>query len=241
MGDRTRLFWIIEGVVWFLIFALFAMGASILYFHSVKQKNTYHIFMHDIDGLIKGSPVRLMGIQIGYVSKLEPVNDEIYLSFIVTEPHLKIPKGASASVEFTGIAGSKSLEIYPPGGKKPAFVHENIVVTKGKRLGDFMQAIKKYSALTVDIQEMLAKIRVQDIQKAQEKIINANLKPAEEVIENMEKFQKEHRVKLLETTQKISETNSRMDTNVKKIDTTKIQEFETNVDKINDVLEKFHK
>jgi len=238
--DNQKISRIIEGIIWFIALIFLLLGTSVIYFNSVKLKNTYHIFMPDIDGLIKGSPVRLMGIQIGYVSNLEPIGDEIYLSFVVTHPNLKIPKGASATVEFTGIAGSKSLEISPPGKEIDKNSHENIVIVKQKRLGDFLQALVKYSDLAVEIQQGIAKIRVQDIQKIQEKIINANIKPAEDAVVHFEELQKKHHSTVDKTAKRLSDTSQRVNkVEVVKIDTTKIQQFEKNVDKINEILENF--
>ena len=79
-----------------------------------KNFNTYQIFLPDVDGLINGSPVRLMGIQIGYVSQIDIVGEDVYVKFIITEPNVKIPPGSVTTVEFTGLGGSKSLELYPP-------------------------------------------------------------------------------------------------------------------------------
>ena len=65
--------------------------------------------MPDVDGLIVGSPVRMMGIEVGHVTKIKPIKDEVFVRFIITEKDLKIPQGTVATVEFSGMAGSKSL------------------------------------------------------------------------------------------------------------------------------------
>ncbi len=36
------------------------------------------------------------------------------MNFIITDTEVKIPYGATATVEFSGLGGSKSLELYPP-------------------------------------------------------------------------------------------------------------------------------
>lgn len=82
-------------------------------FHSEKG-STYNIFMPDVDGLIVGSPVRTMGIEIGHVTKIKPVKDDVYVKFIITDQSVDLPQGTVATVEFTGLAGSKSLELYLP-------------------------------------------------------------------------------------------------------------------------------
>lgn len=79
-----------------------------------KNFNTYQIFLPDVDGLIIGSPVKFMGIQVGYINQLNIVGEDIYVNFIITDKDVNIPRGSKATVEFSGLGGSKSLELYPP-------------------------------------------------------------------------------------------------------------------------------
>ena len=95
-----------------LIFVSFISLNSI--YKEKNDENDYQIFLQDVDGLIVGSPVRMMGIEVGHVTKIKPTNNEVYVKFILTTPDVYIPQGARVTVEFSGMAGSKSLEIYPP-------------------------------------------------------------------------------------------------------------------------------
>jgi len=108
------MFWIVEVFVWIMI--LFAVSGCLMLvkYNHKRSMNTYQIFLPDVDGLINGSPVKLMGIQIGYVNQLDIVGENVYVRFVVTEKDVKIPQGAIATVEFSGLGGSKSLELYPP-------------------------------------------------------------------------------------------------------------------------------
>ena len=99
--------------------------------------------MPDVDGLIVGSPVHIMGISVGYVTKTKIINEnEILVRFKITDKSVKIPKATVATVEFNGLGGSKSLELYPPdSGKEPneiVNVGECILVDRPKRLRDSM-------------------------------------------------------------------------------------------------------
>lgn len=38
-------------------------------FKNIQTDNDYTIFMNDVDGLIVGSPVRMMGIEVGHITK----------------------------------------------------------------------------------------------------------------------------------------------------------------------------
>ena len=126
-----------ELLIWLLIILFFVViFFSVFYFHK-KSTNVYNIFMQDVDGLIVGSPVRMMGIEVGHVIKLEPTNEEVYVKFIITDKTVNIPRGTMVTVEFSGMAGSKSLELYLP--DKNTYIDKNtpiLTVNPPKRLHD---------------------------------------------------------------------------------------------------------
>ena len=79
----------------------------------------------------------MLGIEVGHVTKLKPVKGEVYVKFVLTHPDVTIPQGTQATVEYSGMAGSKSLELYPPDGK--TYVDKNtpgLNVNPPKRLRD---------------------------------------------------------------------------------------------------------
>jgi ABC-type transporter Mla subunit MlaD len=116
--DEVRLYAWIELAVWLIIIALCVFGIRYHHYKTQKQFKSYQIFMNDVDGLIVGSPVRFLGIQIGHVTKIQLVSSDvysdIYVKFIITQKDLTLPTGSVATVEGSGLGGSKSLEIYPP-------------------------------------------------------------------------------------------------------------------------------
>lgn len=93
--------------------------------------------MPDVDGLIVGSPVKFMGVQVGYIEKIKIVRDEVYLKIVMTDKNATLPKGSIATVEFNGMGGSKSLEVYPP-TKESLAMNNLIAVQSPKRLNDAM-------------------------------------------------------------------------------------------------------
>ena len=106
-------------------------------YHKEKALVTYQIFMPDVDGLIVGSPVKLMGVQVGYIEKIKIIRDEVYVKIVMTSKGATLPKGAIATVEFNGMGGSKSLEVYPP-TKKSLAMNNLIAVQPPTRLNDAM-------------------------------------------------------------------------------------------------------
>ena len=106
--------WTIELAIWgLLLFSIFFVGYCI-YNKNIEEKSTYYVFFHDVDGIIKGSPVKIQGYQVGYVSGISLVNDEVFVKFVITEKNFVMPQNLLATVEFTGMGGSKSLELFVP-------------------------------------------------------------------------------------------------------------------------------
>lgn len=127
----------IELLVWLVIVLIIVSITSIAYLKKQQNDNDYTIFMNDVDGLIVGSPVRMMGIEVGHITKIKPTNEEVYIKFLITDDTIKIPQGTVATVEFSGMAGSKSLELYLP--CKNTYIDNDVpllTVNPPKRLHD---------------------------------------------------------------------------------------------------------
>ncbi len=98
--------------------------------------------MPDVDGIIVGSPVKFMGVQVGYVDKVKIVSSEVYLKIVITDKDVVLPKGSIATVEFNGMGGSKSLEIYPPTEESIAS-KKLIAIQPPKRLHDSLTLLNE--------------------------------------------------------------------------------------------------
>lgn len=111
---NIRLYAWVEFVIWLIIVAAIVLGLRYSHYQKQKQYKNYQIFMEDVDGLIVGSPVKFLGVQIGHVKKIQIITTDVYIKFVVTQKDLTLPEGSIATVEASGLGGSKSLEIYPP-------------------------------------------------------------------------------------------------------------------------------
>lgn len=111
--DITKIL-LIEAVIWFLILCSVLLCIRIHNYKQAKAVKQYQIFLSDMDGLIVGSPVKYMGVQVGYVSYAKPLENNVYVKFVLNDNKMKLPEGVIANVEFYGLGGSKSLELYPP-------------------------------------------------------------------------------------------------------------------------------
>jgi len=140
-GKENRVFYVTHsGEVLFWLFIVLAIVAWFSISYIIKEKtnaNDYNVFLQDVDGLIVGSPVRMMGVEVGHVTKIKPTSNDVYVKFILTAPDVYVPQGTMVTVEFSGMAGSKSLELYLP--DKDTYIDNSVplmTVNPPKRLHD---------------------------------------------------------------------------------------------------------
>lgn len=185
---KKYLIWLGELFIWLIVIIIVSSIILFTQAFNVNQQYTYHAFFQDVDGLQKGSPVRLMGLQVGYVSNVKLINNTVFTTFIITEPDTVIPKGSYATTEFFGLGGSKSLEIYPPTTSnvkdKPL-----IEVKEPIRVNKFMKFSNDMATALVDLGDSVEKmVRDEDIKKYQNLIIkNSDLKNAKNYIDDINK------------------------------------------------------
>lgn len=132
----------LEFIIWFFILCLVVTGVRIHRHNKAKELVTYQLFMPDIDGIIAGSPVKFMGVQVGYVDKIKIISNDVYLKIVITAKDVTLPKGSIATVEFNGMGGSKSLEVYPP-TKESIASKKIIAVESPKRLHDSLSLLNE--------------------------------------------------------------------------------------------------
>lgn len=180
-----------EFLFWLLIIFIFVSTSSMGFmFKERHDENDYQVFLQDVDGLIVGSPVRMMGIEVGHVTKIKPLKDEMYVKFVLTNPDVYIPQGTAVTVEFTGMAGSKSLELYLP--QKGDYIDKSIpliIVESPKRLHDAMSLLndmfKKLGSIIYTTSNFGTKLQEKDLTPQQFVGTTTNLN---EFLEYSDKF-----------------------------------------------------
>ena len=134
---NKRLVWFEELILWLFLIIVVIMGFTFSFAKAGQKNHSYYMFFKDVDGLAKGSPVRFMGFQIGYVRDVKVFGESIFVSFLVTEKNVYIPEGSRASVQFYGLGGSKSLEVYPPSPTDKNRTGEIILTKNPYRVSDY--------------------------------------------------------------------------------------------------------
>lgn len=208
---------LIEVSIWFLFLFLLINGCLYLKNRESMQYETYQIFMPDVDGVIVGSAVNMMGVQVGYVKQINIINNEVYVKFTLNKKGLKIPKGSVVTVEFSGLGGSKSLVIYP----SKEYIEgsaKHIVVQEPTRINDsinlMFEMFDKLAAITFRFSHASKEINnviknekeylensndEKQLDKKQEIITKKEKKTTQDIIKTLKQVDK----KLEETTEKI--------------------------------------
>lgn len=156
---KKYLMWLAELIIWGLILFSIIFTFAFIQQKHIKDKQTYYVFFQDVDGLINGSPVKIQGYQVGYISNISLMGDEAFVTFIITDKTFEMPEKLSASVAFTGMGGSKSLELFIP---PPDSKDKNFISTKETmRINDFYiyqnQIARLLVTMTGDFMKMFNK------------------------------------------------------------------------------------
>lgn len=175
----------LEFIIWLIIVAVIVLGVRYHHYKVQKQYKSYQIFMEDVDGLIAGSPVRFLGVQIGYVKKIRVISSNVYIKFVITQKGLTLPVGSVATVEASGLGGSKSLEIYPPPKNQPV---DKIIATKDPtRLGKVMSL---FEDIFRELDVIFTTMSYAGHQLDYENSIQKNLVEPEDMKEGLIRFEK---------------------------------------------------
>lgn len=194
--ESLRVFIWVELAIWLII----VLGVIFVIRHykikNVKSKTTYQIFMPDVDGLIVGSPVKFMGVEIGYIDKIKIVDNDVYVRLLITENNIQLPQGVIATTEFSGLGGSKSLELYPP-TPETAATRNIIYVEPPKRIHDALGLLNQMYSKIDSISKRFSTFGAQteDIQKNPSNSIDTNaiqqnINNADSVINNIKNIKK---------------------------------------------------
>ena len=137
---------IVEIFLFIILLSILAFLGMKVFKHTFDIGTTYHVAFNDIDSIVVGSPVRILGVDIGHVCKIQTAYDKIYVDFIVTDDKVKLPPGTKATIAFFGIAGSRSIELTPP---EKGSEETGIVVRDPIRIGDAFGIMEEFLRATM--------------------------------------------------------------------------------------------
>lgn len=133
---------IIIGILLFII-AIYFIGINRNLFGSNFSLRSE---FKNVSGLKEGSNVRLSGINIGTVSKIEFISDSLVLVKLLIKDNVQqyIKTDATASIGSDGLVGDKVL-IISPGTTSKSVVKDNDIIASSRtiELEDIMNSVKK--------------------------------------------------------------------------------------------------
>lgn len=170
---KRYIYWILEIFIWFLI--IFTILFSVRFFIKLATSHFYDgvLIFQDINGLIVGSPVKYMGAQVGHISEVTIKKDDIIVKYVIDKKNLKIPKGSLATIEFSGLAASKSLEFYPPNNY--SFLNDKIVTKNPNRISNFVDTQNDIANFFINIGDKMLNVSEKHI-KSLKKILKFSKK-----------------------------------------------------------------
>ncbi len=213
---------LVEIIIWTFILCAVFLIAIFSYSKMFVEPNIYNIEFKDIDGITKGSPVRFMGINIGYVRSLKSKDKHINVQILVTKKDMKIPNGTIAKVEFFGLGGSKSIELMPPDGSCDV----GILTSDTIRLIDVVDEAKGMVEIVEIIEQYVKGLSKENMQKFLEAVIDARDDKIQSVSKEIDKIENEVHKKAQIVKQKQGEISQ------------KINKLNINVEKINEIIKK---
>jgi len=107
------------GVLTLLFIGLLTFSLIWLRGRGVSQGLEQTVVFRDVNGMREGSVVQMMGIRVGTVTKIEPLQEGgryyVRVKFRINkDTHLAIPRGSRLSIEQSGLIGEQFLEVTPP-------------------------------------------------------------------------------------------------------------------------------
>lgn len=119
IASKQRTATVKVGVLTILSLSLLVFSFIWLRGWSISKGEPQVVRFHDVNGMREGSVVQMMGIRVGSVTKIEPVEIKhryyVNVSFTINKDlGVQIPKGSHLSIEQSGLIGEQFLEITPP-------------------------------------------------------------------------------------------------------------------------------
>ena len=128
-----------------------------------EKKITYNTFLASVTGLKVGDPVRLAGVDVGRISKIDIINGKIRIDFVV-KPGTAIKTDTVASLRLTNLLGGQFLglsfgspaaPLLPPGG-----------TVKGRDVSNIDAIVDNVGELTKE-----ARVFIDDLNKNQKEVM----------------------------------------------------------------------
>ena len=156
MSENPRRTQLVAGI--FVLCGLILLGGLVLEFgplrHWMRKPYTIKAVFADAQNIIKGSPVRRAGSQIGKVSSSPELMEDLKGVMISLDiyPEFQIPLGSQLKITSIGLMGDCAVDVIPPVPEKavPGFVKEGDTM-QGTGAADLTSAAAKVSDEAIEV------------------------------------------------------------------------------------------
>ena len=118
----------------------------------------YHVRLKvkSADGLFAGTPVKLAGVPIGAVSRIDLEGDRAVLTLTMRKRY-ELPTDTVGELKSSGLLGDRFVQVLP--GTEPSTLQEGGVMEYGQQPGDFDIITKQVEDITGDVSEITKVLR----------------------------------------------------------------------------------
>ncbi|MFQ5455318.1 MAG: MlaD family protein [Nitrospirota bacterium] len=115
-----------------------------------------YVLFNSVSGLELKSPVRIAGVEVGKVEKIELSDGKARVTLLI-RPDVKLRMGAKASVKGAGLLGEKYLEIIA--GQEDGYIKENQWIVQSGDVADVDILINQLSSIAADVKAVTTSIK----------------------------------------------------------------------------------
>lgn len=151
----------------FVLAGLLCIGVVIFLIGDDKamfsERVTYQTAFHDVQGMKRGSPVRMGGINVGTVEELgygtDPKDTAIYVQITIVEREApRIREATIASIAGKGLLGDKALDLSVASPKSPALKPGGVI--KAEEPQDFTQMLDSLNRVSKKVETVVGHLEV---------------------------------------------------------------------------------
>jgi phospholipid/cholesterol/gamma-HCH transport system substrate-binding protein len=148
------------------IVGLFILGALGIFFYMTfflgvfrfdrYQYDSYTVYFKDVSGLEKKADVKIAGVKVGWVERIELVSDDPYQAkaYIMVYRNYVLHTDAHAIVRQDGLLGTKYLELLPGDSLLPALAPNQTLRPPGKPPASIDEILHKVEAIAQDVEDV---------------------------------------------------------------------------------------
>ena len=149
----------------FVLAGLVIIGVVVFLIGQERQlfapKVEYKAVFENVEGLKRGSPVRMGGVDVGIVDSVgysaDPNDPRLYVTLeIVTDEARRIRNDSVASIEGKGLLGDKMVTIEPGTSSSPRLPPHGTIPTKQSK--DLTEAISRLGSITGKVEHVLSNL-----------------------------------------------------------------------------------